>query len=201
MWAAVLRRWRRHSGRFSPRLGTCTGGHEVKTTRSGPLFGLFCAGSSQRASPGTRGHFARKRHGRRALSGGRDTLGTPAQGLCAERAESRRAGPAGPSRRGTSCAQRLHSVGFAPGKKQSMLDWAWFSWSSGVSGSIRRILFFPSGTYFFPVHFAVHLRPAVRANARSALRRRALGSRARVRAGKRLAQQRKNVVKCTRTVA
>ena len=53
LWAAVLRRWRRHFGRFSPRLGTCTGGHEVKTTRSGPLFGLLWAGTLAKSVSGT----------------------------------------------------------------------------------------------------------------------------------------------------
>ena len=51
--SAVLQRCRRHFGRFSPRLGPCAGGHEVKTTPSGPLLGLFSAGTLARSVSGS----------------------------------------------------------------------------------------------------------------------------------------------------
>ena len=51
--SAVLQRCRRHFGRFPPRLGPCAGGHEAKTTPSGPLLGLFSAGTLARSVSGS----------------------------------------------------------------------------------------------------------------------------------------------------
>ena len=100
MWAAVLRRWRRHSGRFSPRLGSCTGGHEVKITCFGPLFGLLWAVSAaksvsrtirKRGSATARWPFHVRQPGKTRQAGPRRTRG--ACGIAARRPRRSKSAP------------------------------------------------------------------------------------------------------------